>query len=242
MVFIYVNLMYITTMRLKNGNTFSITIICDNQKSREDLETDWGFSCLINIDNQSSILFDCASCTHILAGNMEKLGLDFQKIDTVFISHHHFDHCGGLAEVLWQNSNIKVILPASLRGVHRCREVIHIDKGPRQIDDCLYSSGKMAGIEQSLFLEMEEGILIICGCAHPGLDKIIKKAAKIGKPYALLGGFHGFSKLKKLESLKWLYPMHCTQKTREIAQSYPEKYVPACAGSLINQLGVKDES
>jgi 7,8-dihydropterin-6-yl-methyl-4-(beta-D-ribofuranosyl)aminobenzene 5'-phosphate synthase len=46
--------------------------------------------------------------------------------------------------------------------------------------------------EQSLVIEIEGGALVITGCAHPGIVKVVRKAAELvpGKPLTLIGGFH----------------------------------------------------
>jgi len=72
---------------------------------------DWGFSCLVESDDQK-ILFDTGAKAEVLAGNMKKLGIDLFQIDAVFISHDHWDHTGGLAAVLEKNQ-VPVFVPES---------------------------------------------------------------------------------------------------------------------------------
>jgi len=79
----------------------------------------------------------------------------------------------------------------------------------------------------------KKGNLVITGCAHPGLGKIIDKANQLGKIYGVLGGFHGFSKLEKLRSIKLIAPCHCTQHTEQIRQSYPAEFKEIRAGSIL---------
>jgi len=84
-----------------------------------------------------------------------------------------------------------------------------------------------------LVVKTEKGNLVITGCAHPGLAKIIDKAARLGEIYGVLGGLHGFSKLEKLRSIRLIAPCHCTQYTEQIRQSYPAEFKEIRAGSII---------
>jgi 7,8-dihydropterin-6-yl-methyl-4-(beta-D-ribofuranosyl)aminobenzene 5'-phosphate synthase len=76
-----------------------ITIIYDNVVWNHSLVTYWGFACMVEIAGQT-LLFDTGAKGGILLGNMERLGIDPLMIDTVFISHGHWDHIGGLADFL----------------------------------------------------------------------------------------------------------------------------------------------
>jgi len=70
-----------------------ITIIYDNTAFRKDLQADWGFSALVEVEERK-ILFDTGANGRILLSNMEKLKLDPKEIGDVFISHLHWDHTG----------------------------------------------------------------------------------------------------------------------------------------------------
>ena len=85
--------------------------------------------------------------------------------------------------------------------------------------------------EISLMVKTAKGFVLICGCSHPGLEKIIEVAKRKGKIHAVLGGFHGFDKLEKLKELELVIPCHCTKKKKEILEKYPEK-TKRCASGL----------
>ena len=62
-----------------------------------------GFSLLLTgllNGEERSVLFDVGPYPEIWLANAERLGLDLSTIETVFLSHWHWDHSGGLAEVL----------------------------------------------------------------------------------------------------------------------------------------------
>jgi 7,8-dihydropterin-6-yl-methyl-4-(beta-D-ribofuranosyl)aminobenzene 5'-phosphate synthase len=48
-----------------------ITIIYDNTAFRKDFQADWGFSCLVEVENTPKILFDTGADGKILLNNME---------------------------------------------------------------------------------------------------------------------------------------------------------------------------
>ncbi len=75
--------------------------------------------------------------------------------------------------------------------------------------------------------------MIIVGCAHSKIGNILKTAKKIGKPYALIGGFHGFKKFGLLKNLEIICPTHCTSHIKEIKERYPKKYIEGGAGKII---------
>ncbi|MEA1965077.1 MAG: hypothetical protein U9O41_08170 [Candidatus Aerophobetes bacterium] len=67
-----------------------ITLIYDNEVYKRGLKADWGFSCLVEVENTPRILFDTGTNGSILLDNMKKLGIDLSSIDEVFISHSYW--------------------------------------------------------------------------------------------------------------------------------------------------------
>lgn len=163
---------------------------------------------------------------------MEKLGIDPSSINEVFISHAHFDHVGGLSEFLGVNKEVKLYVPASFSAPSGVKEVINI-RGARQIHENIFSTGELRGIEQPLVVKTEKGLVVIVGCSHPGVRDILKAASQFGKPYALIGGLHGFSEFDLVEDLELMCPTHCTQFKSEIKSRYPGKYTEGGAGRVI---------
>ena len=207
-----------------------VTIIYDNTAFRKDLQADWGFSALIQV-KERDILFDTGANGRILLSNMGKLGINPKEIEEVFISHSHFDHTGGLSAFLDQNNEVKVWVPPSFRGVKSAREVIEVKK-PTKLYEGIYSTGELDGIEQSLCVETEKGIVIIAGCSHPRMEHILKTASQFGKVYGIIGGLHG-TRPESLKDLDLICPTHCTQYKSEIKSRYPEKYIEGGAGKII---------
>ena len=209
-----------------------ITIIYDNETNSDNLKADWGFSCLIEEEKTPTILFDTGTNGSILLSNMIKLNINPSTIDEVFISHGHFDHIGGLADFLRVNSNVKVYLPASVRGMRGAREVISVNE-PMHIHENVFSTGELDNIEQSMAVKTDKGIVLIVGCSHPRMKHILDAGSEFGKLYAIIGGLHGFNEFELFKDLKLICPAHCTQHKPEIRAFYPDKYIDGGVGKII---------
>lgn len=210
-----------------------ITIIYDNEAYKKDFTPDWGFSCLVEVENCPKILFDTGANGSILLGNMKKLGIDPGTISEVFISHAHFDHVGGLSDFLRANNQVKIYTPASFAlEPSVAKEVITVTE-PLQIHENVYSTGELQGIEQSLVVKTEKGLAVIAGCSHPGVGNILQAASQWGKVSALIGGLHGFNQFDLIKDLDLVCATHCTQYKAEIKKLYPEKYIEGGVGKVI---------
>jgi len=196
-----------------------VAIVYDN-KANPGFKSGWGFSCLIG--TQEKILFDTGDSGEKLIYNMKHLGIRPENVDKVVISHNHFDHTGGLKEFLRLNNKAEVLHPTSF-------------SKPTRISPTVYSTGALGTFikEQSLVIDTENGIVVVAGCAHPGLENIIKKSKELGEIYAVIGGFHEFSKLEELRGIKLIAPCHCTKYIQEIRTKYVTEFVEIKAGSVI---------
>ncbi|MGM0383654.1 MAG: MBL fold metallo-hydrolase [Thermodesulfobacteriota bacterium] len=209
-----------------------VTIIYDNDAYKKGLQADWGFSCLVEIENTPTILFDTGTNGSILLSNMEKLNIDPSSIDEVFISHAHFDHVGGLSAFLNVNSDVSIYVPSSLRGVRGVKELVSVSE-PLKIHENVFSTGELDNIEQSMAVKIDKGIVVIVGCSHPRMAHILNAASQFGELYAIIGGLHGFSEFELFKDLGLICPTHCTQHKAEIKSLYPEKYTTGGAGKII---------
>jgi 7,8-dihydropterin-6-yl-methyl-4-(beta-D-ribofuranosyl)aminobenzene 5'-phosphate synthase len=209
-----------------------ITIIYDNEVCLEGLQSDWGFSCLVEAEGAPRILFDTGADGAILLHNMERLDVDPSSIDEVFISHAHWDHTGGLAGFLKANKRANVYLPSSMSSStkrHGLAQAVCIKK-PVQLQEGIFSTGELKGIEQSLAVKTARGLVIIVGCSHPGVGTIMETASRWGKIHAIIGGLHGFREFELLRELGLVCACHCTQFKSGIEKSLPAIYHSCGAG------------
>jgi 7,8-dihydropterin-6-yl-methyl-4-(beta-D-ribofuranosyl)aminobenzene 5'-phosphate synthase len=233
---------------------FTITTVYDNYQVNSALTTAWGFGCVIRTSGKG-ILFDTGGDSSILLGNMETRGISPEDIDIVVISHIHGDHIGGLDGFLERNGKVKVYIPASfpdsLREKIKSRGAEYQDvTGSMGICDSVYTTGEMGTSikEQSLVLNTREGLVVITGCAHPGIVSIAEKARQMlpdKSIYLVMGGFHlsgaSDSELKGIIKgfrglgVQKVAPSHCSgDRCRELfRQEYGENYVEGGAGKTI---------
>jgi 7,8-dihydropterin-6-yl-methyl-4-(beta-D-ribofuranosyl)aminobenzene 5'-phosphate synthase len=82
-------------------NAVRITILVD-ARSDEGLTAEHGFSLWVEVRGKR-ILFDTGQ--RALVTNAQKLGIDLSQADVVILSHGHYDHTGGLSDVLDRKSH-----------------------------------------------------------------------------------------------------------------------------------------
>jgi len=209
-----------------------LTVIYDNDLLRKDLKPDWGFSCLVETNENLKVLFDTGFKPSILIGNMEKLGINPKTINFVVISHPHLDHTGGLKDFLRLNSKATVYVPQSFPEFLENVKMVKV-KNSLKISENLIIVEDSKEFEQFLLAKTSKGYILITGCSHPGLEKMIFEASKFGKIFGVVGGFHGFNDFKVLENISFVCPCHCTIHKKEIAKIFPEKYVECGVGKVL---------
>ena len=227
-----------------------ITIIYDNEiaKNIKGLKAGWGFSCFIQTDKKN-ILLDTGWDGDMLVSNMQILGIDLQEIDSIILSHSHWDHCGGLARLLNLNANLETYIPQSFskqqkEEIKKRSNTYEISK-PREICPKVYTTGEIEGSlikdktkilikEQSLIISTIQGLIVIAGCAHSGIDKILNSASNLGEIYALIGGFHDFEEYDLLKDISVIVPTHCTKNKKKIISLFSENCSAGGVGFQIN--------
>lgn len=233
----------------------SIVTVFDNYAVNPQLTTRWGFAAVV-MTPSAGILFDTGSDGRTLLANMAKLNIQPADIHKIVISHVHMDHLGGLREFLKVDRNVEVYIPVSFPD--SVRQLITASGayyrgiiGPMQIDEGVFTTGEMgtSPIEQSLAVNTNEGLVVVTGCTHPGIARIVKKAKKVvpNRPIALvMGGFHlGGASDAQLRGLiqnfrqlgvRKVAPSHCSgDGARTLFEAeYKEDYLLGGVGAIFN--------
>jgi len=236
-------------LSLKPVDYVKIIVVIDNNEGFRGLETAWGVAMYVETEN-TAFLFDTGPDPTTLEINIEKLSLDIDKIDFVFISHEHGDHAGGLAYVSRVKPGIKIYIPKHSSNYIKSRirknfSLVEVDK-PEIIVDGLISSGELYGglYEQSLAVYVKDkGLVILTGCSHPGIENIVKHFHELTNLpiYAVIGGFHlcgaSHERLKKIAdtfkelNVKMVFPIHCSGDSarsffaKELGEVYKDGHV-----------------
>ena len=234
-----------------------IKVLFNSEAISKEFSTGWGLSFLI--DNR--ILFDTGEDGKFLINNMDKMKIDISLIEAIVISHDHWDHTGGLWEILRRRQNIHVYACPRF-GSDFKNKVSESSAKYFEADNFtiistgIYSTGEIIGTykgknisEQSLIVKTENGVSVITGCSHPGIVKILERVhtqLSIKEFYAVLGGFHlkdysvkdideivmSFKKSK----VKQAGPTHCSGSNAErlFKEKYTDNFIEAKIGQVIN--------
>jgi len=219
-----------------------IKVLFDKITSDKKLQTGWGLSFLVD----GKILFDTGEKGEWLFKNMQTLGVNLGKIESVVISHNHWDHTGGLWDILEKRKGLSVYACPHFSSEFKEKvkkldgKIIEVDR-LKEVSENIFVTGEIPGAyhgkympEQALILKTKSGISIVTGCAHPGIFKIVEKmhAKFADEPiYLVMGGFHLMEadkraveiiadNFKKIGVMK-VGPTHCTgQEQANIFKEY----------------------
>lgn len=236
------------------AETMKLVVVFDNQPFDPRLRTGWGFSAWLEY-GPVTVLFDTGADGKTLLANLSALGLDPQAIDIVVLSHSHGDHTGGLASLLAVNPNVTAVLlqsfPARIKQQVRAAGAVLVEvEATLEILPGLWSTGPLGtGLaEQALVARTGNGLVVVTGCAHPGVDEavgpMVARSKQIGgEEIALvLGGFHmaGASRARVQEivgelrqlGVQQVAPCHCTGNlARELfREAYGDDYLGCGVG------------
>lgn len=234
------------------ADVLKITIVYDNNIFDARLKTAWGFSALVEYHGQT-LLFDTGGDGHILLENMRVLEIDPANIQAIVLSHAHGDHTGGLSALLDGKHNPTVyLLPSFAEAYKRQTEQITqvIEVAPGQVlGDGILTTGEIGGSipEQALVIRTSAGLVVITGCAHPGIIRIIERAMELTgeSVHLVLGGFHLGNKNKaeltailadfRRLGVQKAAPCHCSGESAigMFAAEFGQAFVKVGVGAVI---------
>jgi len=208
-----------------------LTILYDNTAWDKRLAPGWGFACLVEAHDKR-ILFDTGDKGDPLLENMKKMGVAPDCLDALVISHDHWDHTGGLADILTASGLDAVYVPTGVQPLPGVKTIV-VDR-PMEIFSGIRSTGTLAAVEQSLVVTRpDRSVVVVVGCSHPGVEVILDAARRVGPVSALVGGLHGFDDFKVIEGIPVICPTHCTKFIPAIRDLYPDAFVEGGAGRVL---------
>ena len=197
-----------------------VLILYDNTVARAGLQPEWGFAAQVNFRGHN-ILFDSGTKPAVLGANMKALGVNPAAFELGVFSHPHQDHLGGLPSVTYLDA-----FPADVfaTAVSLGAKPFRIAES-RQLSPGVFTTGLVKGepSEQALVIDTPKGLVVLTGCSHPGVVRMVEGARKL-KPSApvhlVAGGFHmlrdsesqvnaSIAKLREL-GVQSILPTHCT--------------------------------
>ncbi len=230
-----------------------IVVTFDNTVAVDGLQEGWGFSCWVETED-GVVLFDTGSHGDTLLANMEMLGLSPKRIQAIALSHFHWDHTGGLLELLEEREGAPVFMHRGF-SPRFAKEVARIGGEPCWVENEIelmpnvHITAPVSGVvpESALVVKGDRGLLMITGCAHPGVVRMAEYVKKtFGEaPVAVMGGFHllDHSETEVRRVMERLYalgvreagPTHCTGDAAIalFRSQWPGEFLPLGVGREI---------
>lgn len=200
---------------LATTSSLEIVPLYEAASASPDFISGHGVSYLIRTDS-ATILLDVgdnpdSTTVAPFAKNMQTLGIAWDEVDRVVISHPHPDHVGGLTA--WQERTISFgELPGGLG--ERLVFVPHITTYTGAVHATIptlpapdvATTGVISylevwpislfapkGGEQPLVVHVaDHGLVLITGCGHPGLERLVERAESLygEQVVGVVGGLH----------------------------------------------------
>jgi len=231
----------------------TVKVIYDNYVKVNGLQSDWGYSVVIE-GLDKSILFDTGTKPEIFEANFKKMGINAENIDYLVLSHEHGDHTEGIPAFIKMKTGIPVIIPHSFSDPFKKKMKDYgleplLVNGPAKICDNLFTSGEFNYqiAEQAIVLNTKKGLVVMTGCSHPGIVEMLKviKTNFNKNIYMVFGGFHLLQKSDKemdsiIAEMKSLGVVkcgatHCTgeKQIRMFKDAFGEDYFELGVGNTI---------
>ncbi len=236
-----------------------LSVLFDDNVYDATFKGGFGFSCYIECANEK-ILFDAGGKTDIFNQNTSLLKIVPDQITRVIFSHKHLDHIAGGEDFLRQlPSTTPIHIPSAfpelqLSKIPKYLPLKITESTLEAIDERIYLI-KLEGrylsntiYEQSLIIETEKGLVVVTGCAHPGIIRILE-AVRINLPaqkiHTVIGGMHlhhswfwnVYSVVKKIHVLgiAQVVPCHCSGKmaSKYFERRFKENFIRGGVGRII---------
>lgn len=134
-----------------------ITILVENSEGTAGTKAEHGLSVYVETA-EHTILSDTGASDAVI-NNAKVLGVDLKKVDTLVLSHGHYDHCGGVLPFAQINPDAEIYIRRLADGPYYDDEDkyigidkkimdlphLHIVDGDTQIDEGLFLFGDVTG-------------------------------------------------------------------------------------------------
>ena len=234
---------------MKAVKKFEIMCVVGNDCFMAPLKAAHGISYLISVNNKK-ILMDVGSSADVLLHNIKIMKIDFKDINFIVLTHGHYDHGNALPDLMDKIKDTPLICPKNafgeffnpyvethkfisktkdktnvgIRNKEKIKNAKFVEKSFEIIDGVMISNSLVSKQtnEIAIYINIEDkGLVIIIGCAHPGIINIIndaKKVTGINKIYGLIGGFHLKDKsdeeireiTNNIKDVNFILTGHCT--------------------------------
>ena len=144
-----------------------ITCLMENTIGNINCQSEHGLSLLVETKDRNFLVDTGASA--LFLENADKLGVDLRKIETVFLSHGHYDHGGGILAFSGINSTAKIVMQKSALGNywHKSEHVekyIGLDPAIKELDNLILAEGDFEfckdGLKCNFNTENSEGVYV----------------------------------------------------------------------------------
>ncbi len=207
-----------------------ITVLAEGSTRWQRFVRHWGVSFLVDGD----VLFDAFGHSAVFGRNVRRYGVDLGRLRHIVISHDDWDHIAGLGRVLERHKAATVYICPDAQPAFKAWLASYgvrvVETAPfLEIKEGIATTGPMTGIakekpvtEQALVLKTAQGLVIVTGCAHPGIVPIVERVKERFKEdiRLVLGGLHMKAMppddidrvVTSLQALgvKGVAPLHCT--------------------------------
>jgi len=235
----------------------NVKILFNGSSIDDKLSVGWGLAFLID----GKVLFDTGEKGSSITNNINRLKVNLEKVESVVISHDHYDHTGGLWDILRINPKIRIFgCPGFTEDFKKKANESSSDLTEAghftRINTGIYSTGEIIGkykgkniSEQSLIIKTDKGFSVITGCAHPGIINILEKIKaqlSVDDFYAVIGGFHlkdsSVQEIKEIVdkfiklNVKRVGATHCSGENAEkiFQKVYGDRFLSMKVGESIN--------
>jgi len=246
---------------MKKLSHVSATVLVENTTLNPDLKPEHGFSLWVDT-GEAKVLFDTGA-SGVVCKNAEVLGIDLSEADAIVLSHGHWDHTGGLAAVAAVARNATIYAHPAAQIDPAGRECL-LSRKSEVVVPGVRTTGEIARDtdfeavpgqpmpfpdDQAIYFEVDEGVVVVVGCAHAGVVNTLRQVARLAKTdaiHAVIGGMHlGPASNDRLEKtvdafrklgIRRLGACHCTgeKAIRLFNDKFPAESFRCSTGTVLS--------